>query len=108
MIQLLVISDSDQLSMSHRSWVEKAIKTKEKSREKRWSESVAVGSLSFIQEVKAELGARGFGRDIISSAEGHELREPQVSYHDHFDLKKVHLSHENSLLWRVYDETPMW
>ena len=66
-----------------------------------------MGSLSFIQKVKGELGSRGFGRNIISSAEGHELREPQVSYYDHFDREKVHISHENSLLWRVYDETPM-
>ena len=68
-MELLGISDSDQLSLSHRSWVEEALKIREKIRERRWSESVAVRSLSFIEEVKAELGTRGFGRNIISSAE---------------------------------------
>jgi len=47
--------------------------------------------LSFIEEIKVELGAKGFGRNVISNVEGHELREPQVSYHDHFALKEVHL-----------------
>ena len=87
-MELLGINDSDQLSLSHRSWVEEALKTREKVREGRWSESIAVGSLSFIEQVKTELGSRGFGRNIISSAEGHELRESQVSYHDHFGRRK--------------------
>jgi hypothetical protein len=105
-MELLGISDSDQLSLSHRSWVEEALKIREKIRERRWSESAAVGSLSFIEEVKAELGARGFGRNIISSAEGHELREPQVSYHDHLGREKAPLRHENSLPWRIYNKIP--
>ncbi len=103
-MHLLAISDSEQLSLSHRNWVEEALKTKEKSREGRWSESIAVGSLSFIQKVKGELGSRGFGRNIISSAEGHELREPQVSYHDHFDREMAPLSYENRLPWLIYDD----
>jgi putative transposase len=107
LMQLLGISDSDQLSLSHRSWVEEALKIKEKIREKRWSESAAVGSLSFIREVKAELGARGFGRNIISSAEGHELREPQVAYHDHFRPEMPPLRYENRFPWLIYDEMPM-
>jgi putative transposase len=107
LVQLLGAGDSDQLSLSHRSWVEEALKTEEKSREKRWSESIAVGSLSFIEEVKAQLGARGFGRNIIASSEGHELREPQASYHDHSGWKKVPLSYEKSLPWRIYDQISM-
>ena len=100
------IGGSEQLGRSHRNGVEEALKSVEKIRERRWSESIAVGSLSFIEEVKAELGARGFGRNIISSAEGHELREPQVSYHDHLGRGKAPLSHKNSLFWRIYDDIP--
>jgi putative transposase len=95
------------LSLSHRSWVEGALKTKEKSREDRWSESIAVGSLSIIQKVKSELGARGSGRNIISSAEGHELREPQISYRDHFGWEMAPLSYGNKLRWLIYDDMAM-
>ena len=106
-MQLLGIDGSEQLSLSHRSWVEEALKSKEKFRERRWSESIAVGSLSFVEQVKTDLGARGFGRKITSSVGGHELREAQVSYRDHFGCEKASLSHENALPWRIYEEIPM-
>ena len=78
MMELLGMSHSDELSLSHRSWVEEALKIRERKREKRWSESIAVGGLPFVKQIKTELGARGFGRSIIASAEGHEPRESQV------------------------------
>ena len=80
---------------------------KEKVRERRWSESVAVGDLSFVEKVKAELGGRALGRNIASGVRGHELREHQLSYSGHFDLKNITLSRENGLFWRVYDENSM-
>jgi REP element-mobilizing transposase RayT len=107
LMHLLGMSDSDQLSRYHRTWIEEALKTRENGRQRRWSESIAVGSLSFIQKIKGELGAKGFGRKIIPSAGGHELREPHISYQDHFGGEKVHLSDENSLLWSVYDDMPI-
>jgi hypothetical protein len=60
-------------------------------RGRRWSESIAVGGLSFVERVKIDLGARGFGRKITSSAAGHELREAQVSYGDHLGCEKAPL-----------------
>jgi len=97
------MSHSDELSLSHRSWVEEALNTRERKREKRWSESIAVGGLSFVEQIKTELGARGFGRNIISSMEGHELRESQLSYRGHFGAEKRPLTYGNSLPWRIYD-----
>ena len=43
----------------------------------------------------------------LFNAGGHELREYQVSYYDHFALKNTTLSHENGHLWRVYYEIPI-
>jgi hypothetical protein len=106
-MQLLGIGGSDRLCLSHLGCVEEALGIDEKIRETRWSESVAVGDLSFVKNVETELGARAFGRNTISSAGGHELREYQVSYNDHFPLKNTALSHGNGLLWRVYDEIPI-
>jgi len=103
LMELLGMSESDELSMSHRSWVEEALKSKERGREKRWSESVAVGNLSFVEQVRTDLRARGFGRRIISSAEGHELKEAQLPYRNHFEGEMRALSCQNTLPWRVYD-----
>jgi putative transposase len=103
LMELLGMSNSDELSLSHRSWVEEALKIRERKREKRWSESIAVGDLSFVEQIKTELGARGFGRNIIASMEGHELRESQLSYRGHFGAEKRPLSHGNIFPWRIYD-----
>ena len=97
------MSHSDELSLSHRSWVEEALKIRERKREKRWSERIAVGGLWFVKQIKTELGARGFGRNIISNMEGHELRESQLSYRGHFGAEKRQLNYGNSLLVRFYD-----
>jgi hypothetical protein len=63
-------------------------------RESRWSESIAAGDLAFVNNVKAELGARAFGRSVISIEGSHELREHQVSCNDRFALKKDHPANE--------------
>jgi putative transposase len=106
LMQLLGIGGSEQLRLSHRSWVEEALKSEGKMRESRWSESIAVGSLSFVQQVRTDLGARGFGRKITSSAAGHELTEAQESYDDHLGSQKAPLSPENALFWHSYDDIP--
>jgi len=103
LMELLGISDSDQLSLSHQSWVEEALRDKDMIRERRWSDSIAVGTSLFIEQVKADLGARGLGRKIISSVDGHELRESRVSYDGHLGGEKRPLRYENSLAWQIYD-----
>jgi REP-associated tyrosine transposase len=48
-------SEVADFQRAHRDWVDEAIK-REMVRESRWSEAVAVGSLSFVNTVKSELG----------------------------------------------------
>jgi len=102
--QLLGVDDDDRLRRSHHSWVEEALKMKEEIRERKWSESVAVGDLAFVEKVKAELGGRALGRNIVSSVGADELREQQVPYNDDFHPENMPLSIENRLFWRVYDD----
>jgi len=65
-----------------------------------------VGSMSFIEQIRPIL-AQGLRKKIISNVAGHELREAQVTYRTHFGCEKAPLSHENTLLGRIYDEIPM-
>jgi REP-associated tyrosine transposase len=41
---------------AHRDWVDEALKREMVARESRWTEAIAVGSLSFVNTVKSELG----------------------------------------------------
>jgi hypothetical protein len=102
LMQLLGIRDSEQLSRSRRDWIEAALQSEGKIREGRWSENVAVGSLSFVEQVKAGLGAWGLGREIASNEVSHEVREAQGSYSGQFVGEKAVLSQKNVLLWRVF------
>ena len=53
-------------------------------RQAHWSESIAVGSERFTQEVKMRLGLSARYRDVVSTAEanGYALREPYAGYFD--------------------------
>jgi len=51
-----------------------------KKRQDEWTDSVAVGSKSFIEPVKANLGFRARGREVIESSEWYQLRECLATY----------------------------
>jgi putative transposase len=102
LMQLLGIDGGEQLRLSHRNWVEEALKSEENTRERRWSESIAVGSLSFIEQVKIDLGTMGLGRKITSSETCHELKETPASYRNHFGCDKAHLTRCSSFFLQNY------
>ena len=87
LMQLLGIGDKGQLSALHLKWVEDALKMKQKVRERTWSESLAVGGQHYVEGIKAELGARAYGRKIVPNQSGHELREFQIPYPGKFEPK---------------------
>ena len=57
-----------------------------------WSESLAVGSRAFVEEVGSEFGVRARHRQIESCADFSVLREPGAPYGRHFDGEMLPLS----------------
>ena len=49
-------------------------------RDDRWTESIAVGSWTFIDQVKKELGFKANHRDVIESDGSYLLREAAEGY----------------------------
>lgn len=103
-MHLLGISDSERLSQAHCAWVEDALIARERVREKRWTESLAVGDRRFLEAVKDLMGGRALGGKIAPNGEGHELRQVQVSYDGHSHPKNAARCFENTLFWRVYGD----
>ena len=64
----------------HGDWIEHALRERQLQRDERCSESVAVGSRSFVERVRADLGSRGGHRCIDDGADASLLREPCVPY----------------------------
>ncbi len=70
-----------------------------------WSESIAVGSHAYTQEVKNRLGMSAIRRRIKEVGESgvYALCEEGESYKCNFDTEKEVLSPENTRLWKLRD-----
>jgi hypothetical protein len=68
-------------------------------RETKWSEAVAVGSLAFVEKVKAKLGAKALHRDLKRVDGTYALRESCEPYSGQFDTENEGLRPENTLPW---------
>jgi putative transposase len=89
----------EQLKNSHKGWVEEYLGNGEKERQDEWTGSIAVGSNSFIETVKARLGFKAIGRDIKGGDGAYQLRESTALYEAHFKAEKNDIGHENTYFW---------
>jgi putative transposase len=60
--RLIGAGSYDQLKISRKGWIEEYLGDGAKNRQDKWTGSIAVGSRSFIENVKALLGFRAKGR----------------------------------------------
>jgi putative transposase len=81
----------DKLAVAYRGRIDEAPSKGEHLRDGKWTESVAVGSESFVTPTKERLGVKGKGREVIEGDGSYELREPAAPY-------KGVLGHENGSL----------
>ncbi len=95
--RLCGFTDSEEFARQHRQWVEAAIGDRKHQRESFWTESIAVGGIDFIEEIKTRLGKQGMGRKIAQiKTDRCVLREASAPYRVDFGPQKVILSPDNS------------
>jgi len=96
----------DQFRSSHKGWVEEYLADGERARLAEWTESVAVGSVPFVEKVKALLGFRAKGREVgvIEGGEGFQLREEPGYYNALFDAENDNIGLKNTFLWNLNAE----
>jgi len=78
-MDLLGLSSVEALQKSRTLWAEQTLAKGKQGREGKWTESVAVGSSTFVEAIKAKLGVRARGRRISGPNDESVLCEPQVS-----------------------------
>lgn len=103
LMSLLGMPSIEMLQQSHREWVQATLQEHERARERQWTESIAVGSRSFLEGIKDELRTRAAGRSIVEEAGRYSLREGQASYNSVLGGKNEGLSPQNGVYWQVYD-----
>ncbi len=58
-----------------------------------------VGSKGFVERTKEQLGIRAKRREVRGMEGQFELREPEATYHSHFEVKKADIGSENTYFW---------
>ena len=53
-----------------------------KKAHQKWTESIAVGDKSFVEQIKERLGIRSKGRKILEEEDDYQLCERQTGYYD--------------------------
>ncbi len=101
---LLGAGSYDQLRSSHKGWVEEYLGDGEKARQEEWTGSIAVGSRPFVEKVKALLGFRAKGREVIEGGEGYQVREGPATYNALFGAEKRDIGPENTYFWDINAE----
>lgn len=96
----------NEFQSAHRVWVEDAVNRHKLKRESIWSESVAIGSETFVEKIKSKLGARAKGRKIFESENYFQLREEIDSYSSKVSDEKDCLSYDNTYDWRESIDFP--
>jgi len=83
-----------QIENFAREWIEETLNTSKVVRESKWTQSIAVGDKSFLDQIKDRLGIRAKGRKIHGSEDEYQLCEGQTDYGGWQDL-----DNENTFDW---------
>ncbi|MFP4639424.1 MAG: transposase [Guyparkeria sp.] len=78
--EALGLNGNSELSHIHREWVEQALKEAKLQRDTRWSQTVAVGSQTFVEGVQEQLGSRAQARQVEDAGDATCLRESPAAY----------------------------
>ena len=78
-----------EFQQQHRLWVEDALRLEMSSRESWWSESLAIGSESYVDTVKAQLMTRSRYRNKQTEKNAFVLREEAMPYYTGFSANKT-------------------
>lgn len=99
LMSLLQMRGLEELQESCRNRIDQALVAREQPRERKWSESIAVGNKSFIENTIKRLGIKGLGRKVFGNSEGFEIREQAVHYGANFAPQNGRLSPKNTYFW---------
>ena len=100
---LLNFRSMDDLAAAYRGWIEESLKEGSHFRDEKWTESIAVGSETFVKETKEKLGFKARGREVIGRDGRYELTESPASYKGIFGHENAVLRPKNEYPWETSD-----
>lgn len=100
--EVLGLSTPEKLPASRKHAIESTLQKENYRRDKKWTESIAVGSESFVETIKERLGLRAKSRGIQKDNDTYQLHESINSYNPVLGVKNDALSENSGLIWDVY------
>jgi putative transposase len=97
--ELLNFRHTAELADAYRGWVEKALSADVQCRNAQWSESIAVGSESFVTMIQEKLGFKAKGRKVVGGDGRYVLQESPAPYHGILGHENDALRAENAYFW---------
>jgi putative transposase len=91
----------EEFRMAHQELVNGFLANGNNYRQAQWTESVAVGSKSFLEGIKDKLGTLAKGRSLLEKDGALQLRENMGTYNAVFDSKKEDIGALNAYFWDV-------
>jgi hypothetical protein len=85
---------------AHRHWVEQALTGNALARDDRWSQAIAIGGKSFVDDVQAALGIEAKHRQVGGAEGTFTLREPERDYEAISGGESGLLRQDNTLPWK--------
>lgn len=76
LISLCNLKNDEQLRREHQQWIETALKNGSKRRQPEWTESIAVGSKTFVESIRKKLNVRAKGLMVREFAEYRKNKPP--------------------------------
>ncbi len=98
-MSLLQVRNIQDLLETCQRRVEEELASENRDRDRKWTESIAVGCKEFIEITKQKLGIRVKGRDVVGDGGGYQLMEPSASYKVDSDPENDLLSLDNTYTW---------
>jgi len=99
--ELLGFDTYDKMAAYHKKRVDEFLESSNNIRDDKWTQSIAVGSGDFIENVKNIMGSMARGRMSIEAGESYQLREPFISYSADLGAEKDDIGPENAYFWDV-------
>ncbi len=93
------VATLETLQNQHRNWVEDELLSDSSRMEDRWTQSIAVGSESFIDQAYKALGIKGKHRNIIEDGNCCFIKESTIPYNAHIATKIDLLRVGNTIKW---------
>jgi putative transposase len=97
--RVLGFRSHQDLAASYRRWIERSLE-KGNRRDAKWTESIAVGSESFVRATKRQLGLRAKSRQVLGRGGSYSLRESQLPYNEFLGYENDVLRSKNEYFWK--------